>query len=180
MGCITVVDHNNAEVSNLHRQIINTEGGKGTSKARYARDAMRSLNITVSVMAVTEPLNWDNAMDLVRGKDCVVDTSDNPCTQYLINDSCVLAGRELETAAITNGVSGRGGGPILLVSGSAMVTEGELTVYNHQGGGGGVLPMPIPQDQPCGTEKQFVFAADKGIIRKDGKVISDPVRTREE
>ena len=176
MGCITVVDHNNAEVSNLHRQIINTEGGKGTSKARYARDAMRSLNITVSVMAVTEPLNWDNAMDLVRGKDCVVDTSDNPCTQYLINDSCVLAGRELETAAITNGVSGRGGGPILLVRGRAMGTEGQITVYNHRGGRG-CYQCLYPKPNPMVVRNEFI-AKDKGLIRKNGRVISAPVRIR--
>ena len=40
-----------------------------------------------------------------------------------------------KTAEMTNVVSGRGGGPIPLVSGSAMGTEGQLTVYNYQGGG---------------------------------------------
>ena len=74
-------------------------------------------------------------MQLARGNDCKVDTGDNPRTPYLINDACVLAGREPKTAAMTNGVSGRGGGPIPLVSGSAMGTEEQLTVYNHRGGG---------------------------------------------
>ena len=48
-------------------------------------------------------------MELVRGNNCVVDTSDNPCTWYLINDACVLARRELKTAAMTNSVIGRRG-----------------------------------------------------------------------
>ena len=74
-------------------------------------------------------------MQLARGNDCKVDTGDNPRTPYLINDACVLAGREPKMAAMTNGVSGRGGGPIPLVSGSAMGTEEQLTVYNHRGGG---------------------------------------------
>ena len=73
---------------------------------------MRSLNLTVSVTAVTEPLTWDNSMDLVRGNDYVVDARDNPRMRYLMNDACILAGREPKTAATTNGVSGRGGGPI--------------------------------------------------------------------
>ena len=60
---ITIEDHNEVEVSNLHRQVIPTEGRRGTSKARYARDAMRALNPTVSMMAVTENLTWDNAME---------------------------------------------------------------------------------------------------------------------
>ena len=134
VGRITVVDHYDVEVSNLHRQAIHTERRRGTSEARSACDAMRSLNPSVSVTAVTEPLTWDNAMELLRGNDCVVDASDNPRMRYLINDACVLAGRELKMAAITNGVSGRGGDPIPLVSGSAMGTDRQLKVYNHWGG----------------------------------------------
>ena len=38
---------------------------------------MRDLNPTVLVMAVTEPLNWGNAMELMRGNNCVVDIKNN-------------------------------------------------------------------------------------------------------
>eukprot|EP00741_Cyanophora_paradoxa_P011748 tig00020563_g11352.t1 len=41
--------------------------------------------------------------------------TDNPSTRYLINDACVIAGKPL-------------------VSGSALQMEGQLTVYNHNGG----------------------------------------------
>ena len=122
VGRITVVDHNVVEVSNLHRKFIHTEGRKLTSKTRSTRDAMRALNPTVSVTTLTEPLTWDNYMEIVRGNNCVVDAISNPCTRYLINDACVLAGREPKTVTMTNGVSGRGGGPIPLVSASAMGT----------------------------------------------------------
>ena len=47
---------------------------------------MRDLNHTALVTAVTDPLTWDNTMELVRGNNCVVDNGDNPCTWYLIND----------------------------------------------------------------------------------------------
>ena len=73
--------------------VIHTEGRRETSKARSARDAMRALNPTVSVTALTESLTCNNAMELVRGNGCVVDDSDNPRTRYLINDACVLTGR---------------------------------------------------------------------------------------
>ena len=128
VGRITAVDHDNAEVSNLHRKVINIKGRKGTNKARSARDAMRDLNPTVSVTAVMEPLTWDNTMELVRVNNFVVDASNNSRMWYLINDTCVLAGREPKMAAMANGVSGRGGGPLPLVSGSAMGTDGQLTV----------------------------------------------------
>jgi len=53
-----------------------------------------------------------NAEALVAQYDCVLDCSDNPATRYLINDACVRAGRPL-------------------VSGAAIGTEGQLTVYHH-------------------------------------------------
>ena len=65
----------------------------------------------------------------------MVDARDNPRTQYLINGACVLAGREPKSAAMTNGVSGRGVVPIPLVSGSAMGTEAKLMEYPHWGKG---------------------------------------------
>ena len=55
----------------------------------------------------------DNALELVMQHDVVVDACDNPRTRYLLNDACILAGKPL-------------------VSGSAMGTEGQLTVYNYQ------------------------------------------------
>ena len=87
VDCIKVVDHDDVEVSYLHRQVIHTEGRRGTSKARYARNTMRALNPTVSVMDVMDPLIWDKTMEIVRGNDCVVEAIDNPRTQYLINEA---------------------------------------------------------------------------------------------
>ena len=69
---------------------------------------MMSLNPTVSVTAMTETLNWDKAIEIVRGNDCVVDTSYNPCTRCLINNTCIMAERESKTTETTKGISGRG------------------------------------------------------------------------
>ena len=87
VDCITVVDHYYVEVSNLHRQVIHSKGRRGTSKSGSARNAMRDLNPTVSVMDVVYPLTWYNNMEIGRGNDCVVESSTNPRTQYLINNA---------------------------------------------------------------------------------------------
>ena len=92
---------------------------------------MRDLNPTVSVMSVMDTLTWGNAMDIGRVNYCVVYIRNNAHTQYLINGACVLANRDPKIVAMTNGVSGRGGVPILLVSGSAISTERKLMVYNQ-------------------------------------------------
>ena len=107
---------------------------------------------------MTDPLTQDNAIELVRSNNSEVDTIDTPHTWYLINDTCVMAERETKTVAMTNGVSGRRGGPMPMVSGSVMGTKGQLTVYNHRVcvcGVCGVLPVPIPQAQPYESKNQF-------------------------
>ena len=53
VGCITVVYHDDVEVSKLHWQVICTEGRRGTSKSGSASDAMRYIKPTVLVTAVT-------------------------------------------------------------------------------------------------------------------------------
>ena len=110
VGSITIVDFDEVDRSNLHRQVIHTDASIGVNKADSACGALKALNPTVECRAITEPLTSDNALDLVSAHDLVVDACDNPRTRYLVNDACVLAGR-------------------VLVSGSAMGTEGQLTVY---------------------------------------------------
>ena len=95
-------------------------------------------------------------MDIGRGNDCVVYIRNNTHTQYLINGACVLVNMDPKIAAMTNVVSGRGGGPIPLVSGSAMGIKGKRTVYTTgKGRVRGVIPMPISQSQ--------LYESDNGI-----------------
>ena len=115
VGHLTVVDFDNVEISNLHRQVIHRTRDVGINKAHSSARAVYDLNPTIHVDKVESPLNSTNALELISNHDCVIDACDNPQTRYLINDACVLAG-------------------VPLVSGSAIGVEGQLTVYNYQGG----------------------------------------------
>jgi adenylyltransferase/sulfurtransferase len=96
--------------------VIHTDEGVGMNKAISACNAMKKLNPTINCTPMTEMLTFDNAMELVKRHDCVVDACDNPRTRYLINDACILNN-------------------IPLVSGSAMGVEGQLTVYGYKDSG---------------------------------------------
>jgi adenylyltransferase and sulfurtransferase len=115
VGRIGVADCDVVEVSNLHRQIIHSVQTVGEHKAVSARQAVLDLNPSVVCEAMDTVFTAENALQLVGDYDCVVDATDNPATRYLINDACVLAGKPL-------------------VSGSAVGTQGQLTVYNSKGG----------------------------------------------
>jgi adenylyltransferase and sulfurtransferase len=115
VGNLMIVDFDDVDVSNLHRQVIHHSNDVGINKAESAARAVFDLNPTIRCEILKIPLTSENALELVAKHDVVVDASDNPLTRYLINDACVLSGTPL-------------------VSGSAIGTEGQLTVYNYQGG----------------------------------------------
>jgi adenylyltransferase and sulfurtransferase len=115
VGHISVVDFDVVDKSNLHRQVIHNEEKDGMNKAISACQFMKALNPTIQCTPIVDTLTFENALELVTRHDCVLDASDNPQTRYLINDACVLAKKPL-------------------ISGSALGTEGQLTVYNHKEG----------------------------------------------
>jgi tRNA A37 threonylcarbamoyladenosine dehydratase len=78
------MDHDEVEASNLHRQIIHTEGRVGMHKASSATAACRALNSTIQVRTHGQCLTAANALEVIRQYDVVLDCSDNPPTRYLI------------------------------------------------------------------------------------------------
>jgi len=114
IGNITVIDFDKVEMSNLHRQIIHKENNIGLNKAVSACHTMKQLNPTITCTAIQDMLTHENALDIVSRHDCVVDACDNPKTRYIVNDACILSGNKP------------------LISGSAMGTEGQLTVYGYK------------------------------------------------
>ncbi len=91
VGCLGLVDADVLDASNLHRQPIYALSEVGKPKVDLARAAVSDINPAVEVETHGAGLNADNALELVRAYDIVVDCSDNFRTKYLINDAAVLA-----------------------------------------------------------------------------------------
>jgi adenylyltransferase/sulfurtransferase len=64
----------------------------GTPKLAAARARLEDLNPDVSIETHDAALTSDNALDLFRGYDVILDGTDNFATRYLVNDACVLLG----------------------------------------------------------------------------------------
>lgn len=99
VGRLTIVDHDDVELSNLGRQTIYRTDLVGQSKALLAKAFVESLNPLVSVEAVASKFTFANHT-LVQDVDLVIDCTDNFETRYLINDSCVKFGKAFVYAAI--------------------------------------------------------------------------------
>ena len=93
VGRIGIVDFDVVDYSNLQRQIIHGTPDVGRSKLQSAKDTINALNPHVQVDTYETSLTSQNALDLFRPYDVIIDGTDNFPTRYLVNDACVLTGK---------------------------------------------------------------------------------------
>src|ERR1700712_759790 len=90
IGKIGIVDFDTVDYSNLQRQILHTDADVGRSKAESAKETINGINPNVEVVIHNTRISSENALDLIRPYDIIVDGTDNFPTRYLTNDACVL------------------------------------------------------------------------------------------
>ncbi|XP_049849770.1 uncharacterized protein LOC126320373 isoform X3 [Schistocerca gregaria] len=148
IGRIGVVDFDRVEISNLQRQIIHKESDEGELKSISASRSIREFNSDTRVVAYPVMLMPENALEIIRPYDLVLDCTDNVSSRYLINDACVMLDKPL-------------------VSGSALRMEGHVTVY-HYGEMGPcyrcLFPDPPPRDAQGNCNNEGVLGVVPGII----------------
>ena len=92
VGHLGLVDFDLVDLTNLHRQVIHGTKDLGRPKLDSARDRIADVNPHVHVETYDTRLTSENALEIVRGYDVVIDGTDNFPTRYLVNDACVLSG----------------------------------------------------------------------------------------
>ncbi|HBE00048.1 MAG TPA: molybdenum cofactor biosynthesis protein MoeB, partial [Gemmatimonadetes bacterium] len=92
VGTIGIVDFDDVDASNLQRQILHGTGDVGRHKLDSAADRLEDVNPHVEVVGHPQRLTSENALEILKGYDVVVDGTDNFPTRYLVNDACVLLG----------------------------------------------------------------------------------------
>jgi molybdopterin/thiamine biosynthesis adenylyltransferase/rhodanese-related sulfurtransferase len=90
VGTLGIVDHDVVDLSNLQRQILHSNDRIGVPKVESARIAIEGLNPDVRVIAHQERLSSENALEIFKNYDIIVDGCDNFPTRYLVNDACVM------------------------------------------------------------------------------------------
>jgi len=91
IGRLGLVDFDVVDFSNLQRQILHGTDDVGRKKLNSAKDRIKAVNPNVQVDLHDCLFRSENAMQIVRDYDVVVDGTDNFPTRYLSNDVCVLA-----------------------------------------------------------------------------------------
>lgn len=88
VGKLGLIDHDQLELTNLHRQILYRTQDVNQSKAILAKQHLLTLNPDIEVQAYPERLTKNNVEELISQYDIIADGSDNFATRYLIHDSC--------------------------------------------------------------------------------------------
>lgn len=100
VGHLTVIDDDTVDATNLQRQVIHRTDAVGVSKAESAAAFVRALNPDVDVEVRRTRISVDNAAELLRGHDVVLDGADNFPTRYAVSDACAALGLPLVWAAV--------------------------------------------------------------------------------
>lgn len=90
VGKLGLVDFDVVDSSNLQRQIIHGESTIGKLKVDSAKDRLADMNSSVEVVTYNTRLTSENALDIFKDWDIIVDGTDNFPTRYLANDASVL------------------------------------------------------------------------------------------
>ena len=115
VGRIGIVDFDVVDASNLQRQVIHGTSDIGRKKLDSAGDRMRDINPNIRVDKFDAGLTSENALEILRDYDIVVDGTDNFPTRYLVNDACAILKKPN-------------------VYGSIFRFEGQASVFTYQDG----------------------------------------------
>jgi len=145
VGEIGIVDDDDVEISNLHRQVIYKSSAVGKSKAEEAKLMISELNPQIKVNAIPEKLSGKNAISLFEKYDIIVDATDNIFIKYLINDACLVTNKPM-------------------VYGSIFRFQGQVSVFNYQNGPTYKCLYPDQNNNALNCEDAGVIGISVGII----------------
>ncbi|GAA5134928.1 HesA/MoeB/ThiF family protein [Thalassotalea piscium] len=103
IGQLTLIDHDNVEVSNLQRQILFTTEDVGGAKVTIAKNKLTAINPKVKINTFYQSVFDLNLTALMPKVDVVLDCTDNIDTRYFINYTCLKAKRKLVSASAIQG-----------------------------------------------------------------------------
>ena len=90
VGRLGIVDFDVIHETNLQRQVLYGTKDVGRKKIEVAKERVAQINPNVDVQTYETHLTSDNALEILKDYDVVIDGTDNFPTRYLVNDATVL------------------------------------------------------------------------------------------
>ncbi len=156
VGKITAVDGDVFDVSNLNRQLLSTEVHIGLGKAITAKERMEKVNSDVELTPVSVYLTRENALDIVRGHDLVIDALDSIETRFVLQK----AASELGIPMIYGAIAGWYGQVSTIMPGDDFLNK----IYRNHEGKGHEAELGNPSFSPALVASLEVSEAVKVLI----------------
>jgi len=140
IGHLVIADHDVVELSNLQRQLLHHDSDIGQNKAASAQQTLATINPGICVTPIGKKLHGGQLDEEVRLASVVLDCSDNFDTRFAVNSASVRQRTPL-------------------VSGAAIRTEGQLSVFD-----------PSDKNSPCYSclykegEEEDQACSDTGVL----------------
>ncbi len=100
IGRVGIIDGDMVSESNLHRQVLFSREDVGKSKVEVVKNKLQVIDPSTSIETYEEYLAAENALELFKRYDIIVDATDRVPVRYLINDAAVLTGKPFVHAAL--------------------------------------------------------------------------------
>jgi len=101
VGVLGVIDYDNVDLSNIHRQSLFDMDDLKKPKVDVAKKKLKKINPKTKIKSYKIRLNKKNFNNIVNQYEYIVDATDNFKTKYLINDFCKISNKFLVTGAIS-------------------------------------------------------------------------------
>ena len=95
---LSLIDYDHVEISNLNRQILHSTSTIGLLKVESAKRALETINPNLQITTYSGAFSRENARDIIKNHDLVIDGLDNLPTRYLLNDACYFEKKPLVEA----------------------------------------------------------------------------------
>jgi adenylyltransferase/sulfurtransferase len=130
VGTIGIIDSDKVDLTNLQRQIMHGSCDVGRPKTESAKEAIHRINPGIKVVTYQERLTPQNAIEIFKEYDIIIDGSDNFPTKYLVNDASFFTGKPC-------------------IYGGVFQFEGQASVFSPKKGGP-CLRCLFPEPPPPG------------------------------
>ncbi len=147
VGRIGLIDYDVVDESNLQRQIVHSTSTIGELKVDSAKQRLLEINPYTEIDTYPELLSRDNALEIMKKYDLIIDGTDNFSTRYLVNDACFFLEKPF-------------------VYGSIFRFDGQVTVFDSKVGPcyRCLYPEPPPPGTVPSCAEGGVFGVLPGVI----------------
>jgi molybdopterin/thiamine biosynthesis adenylyltransferase len=147
VGTLGMIDDDTVDASNIQRQILHGMDRVGVRKVESAAKTLKNLNPDLVVNQHETRITSDNAIELIRPYDVVIDGADNFATRYLVNDVALKLGKPVIHASIFR-------------------FEGQMTVFSANGSPcyRCLYPQPPPAEEAPSCAEAGVLGVLPGVM----------------